>query len=136
MELKRIDYRHLNARQKENYNYQKVSAALADYGFVTMRLSDDWNGADFLALSTDGQVLKVQLKSRLTFDVKYQGKDLWICFPWSGHWYLYPHDVLLSSLLTGTSMGSSGSWINQGMYSMPRIAKKLSEMLQQYRITA
>ena len=34
-----IDYQQLNARQKENYNFLKVSAVLADYGFVTMRLT-------------------------------------------------------------------------------------------------
>jgi len=44
----RIDYKTLNSRQKENCNFQKVSAALADYGFVTLRLSDDWQGADLL----------------------------------------------------------------------------------------
>ena len=46
MRLKQIKYRRLNARQKENFNFQKLSAVLADYGFVTFRLSDDWQGAD------------------------------------------------------------------------------------------
>jgi hypothetical protein len=41
-QLARIDYSTLNARQKENYNFQKVSAALADYGYVTLRLTNDW----------------------------------------------------------------------------------------------
>jgi hypothetical protein len=34
---------------------------LADYGFLTMRLSDDWQGADFIAQHIDGAFLKVQL---------------------------------------------------------------------------
>ena len=51
----RVDYKKLNARQKENYNFQKVSAFLADYGYVTLRLSDDWQGADFIAYHVNGE---------------------------------------------------------------------------------
>ena len=72
MNFKKIIYSKLNSRQKENYNYQKVSSVLADYGFQTIKLSDDWKGADFLAQHTDGKTsLKIQLKSRLTLDKKY-----------------------------------------------------------------
>ena len=80
--FKKIKYSLLNAKQKENYNFQKVSAVLADYGYTCIKLSDDWNGADFLANHVDGiTLLRVQLKGRLTFATKYLGKDLWICFP-------------------------------------------------------
>ena len=41
----KIEYSKLNAKQKENYNFHKVSSALADYGYNSMRLSDDWQGA-------------------------------------------------------------------------------------------
>jgi len=59
------EYTRRNARQKENFNFQKISAVLADYGFVTMRLSDDLQGADFIALHIDGEtVLRVQLPHR------------------------------------------------------------------------
>ncbi len=72
-----IDYKKdLNARQKENYNFQKISAVLADYGFVTLRLSDDWNGADFIALHKSGESLRVQLKARLSFSRKYPRRIL------------------------------------------------------------
>ena len=54
LELTRIRYADLNARQKENYNFQKVSAVLADFGFTTLRLTDDWQGADFIAQHIDG----------------------------------------------------------------------------------
>ena len=89
LQLNRIDYRELNARQKENYNYQKHSAVLADYGFVTLRLSDDWQGADFIAQHIDGETfLKVQLKGRAVVDKKYEGKDLYIAFSGGSSWYL------------------------------------------------
>ena len=71
-----------NAKQKENYNFLKVSAILADYGFMTMRLNDDWQGADFIAQHIDGETfLRVQLKGRLWFAKKYMDKSLFIvCF--------------------------------------------------------
>jgi len=44
IKLDKIKYEDLNARTKEMYNFQKVSAKLADYGFTTMRLNNDWQG--------------------------------------------------------------------------------------------
>lgn len=79
--LSLIEYKSLNPRQQENYNFQKVSAILADYGFSTIRLSDDWQGADFIANHVDGETfLKVQLKGVLTVDAIYVKKDIYICF--------------------------------------------------------
>ena len=61
----RVCYETLNAKQKEIYNFQNVAAVLADYGFNCIKLSDDWNGADFLALHMPSRdTLRVQLKSR------------------------------------------------------------------------
>jgi hypothetical protein len=97
LDLSRVTYVRLNARQEENYNFLKVSAVLADYGYVTMRLSDDWQGADFIAQHIhDRTFLRVQLKSRLSFDRKYEGKDLYVVFKDVRDWYLYPHDELLA----------------------------------------
>ena len=63
--FKKIKYSKLNSRQKENYNFHKVSAKLADYGFNSMRLNDDWEGADFISIN-DEQMIKVQLKGRFS----------------------------------------------------------------------
>ncbi|MDQ5946366.1 MAG: hypothetical protein QG619_1789, partial [Pseudomonadota bacterium] len=80
--MKRINYNQLNSKQKENYNFQKVAAVLADYGFTCLRLSDDWQGADFLAYHIDGETtLKVQLKGRLTLEEKYVSKNIHVAFP-------------------------------------------------------
>ena len=50
-------------------------------GYVTIRLSDDWQGFGFIAYHVDVmQSLKVQLKGRLTVYTKYQDKGIWICF--------------------------------------------------------
>lgn len=113
--LQRISYQSLTARQQEAYNFQKVSAVLADYGFTTIRLSDDWQGADFIAQHADGMTfLKVQLKGRLTFERKYQGKGLYVCFPCEGCWYLCPHDNLLEQVLQETGMEKTKSWLIEG----------------------
>ena len=72
--MSKINYDELNSRQKEIYNFQKVASQLADYGFNCIKLSDDWQGADFLAYHKDGdQTLKVQLKSGMGIYTKYVG---------------------------------------------------------------
>jgi hypothetical protein len=77
MNLTRVSYDDLNPRQKENFNFAKLAAQLADYGFAALRLSDDWKGADLIAVHIDGEKdIKVQLKGRLTFERKYLGRSL------------------------------------------------------------
>jgi hypothetical protein len=62
--MKRITYSALSSKAQENYNFHKVAAVLADYGYNSVRLTDDVQGADFLAVHIDGSILKVQLKGR------------------------------------------------------------------------
>ena len=62
--LQPIDPNKLNGKQKEIYNFQKSASLLADYGFNCIKLSDDWQGADFLAHHFDG---KTTLKTRHQF---------------------------------------------------------------------
>jgi hypothetical protein len=134
-EFKRVPYSSLNSKQQEGHNFQKVSAVLADYGFVTIRLSSDWHGADFIAQHVDGTTfLKIQLKGRLTFDKKYLGRDLHICFPHGGNWYIYPHDELLNKVLDGSSVRESKSWKAGGGYSFPTLSKKLKDLLAAHRV--
>ncbi len=94
---KKISYEELKDLQKENCNYAKVAARLADYGYSCERLSDDQQGADFMARHVDGKSsLKVQLKSRLTVDKKYLKKKIHIAFidrtNNSEDIYIYLHD--------------------------------------------
>lgn len=116
---KKVDYdKDLNPRQQEIYNFQKASAIFADYGYTTVKLSDDWMGADFIAISFDGtQYLKIQLKGRLTFEKKYLNKGIFICFhdKKNNNWYLYNHDEILKSFMK--SIENSESWSVRGGYS-------------------
>lgn len=131
-----IDYKKdLNARQKENYNFQKISAVLADYGFVTIRLSDDWNGADFIALHISGKYLRVQLKARLSFSRKYEAQpDLYIAFPFNGEWYLYKHGELLQKVLATTTIAKTESWSVRGGYSRGGLGGPFLALLEPYRL--
>ena len=132
--FQRVKYADINSRQREIFNFQKVSGLLADFGFATYRLTDDWNGADFLAVHFDGSTfLRVQLKGRLTFEKKYQGKDLWVCFRHAGLVYLFSHDVLLAKALKVTNIGNTESWLKaNGGYSFPSPPKSLEAHLQPY----
>lgn len=130
-----VAYAALNSRQRENHNFQKVSAVLADYGYVTLRLSDDWQGADFIAQHIDGRTfLRVQLKSRMGVARKYRHRGLWLCFPHGGHWYLCPHDALLEYLLAERGIGHTGSWAEGGQYTQPAPGSKDMAFLQRYRL--
>ena len=136
-EFKRVSYQALNSKQQEAFNYQKVSAVLADYGFVTIRLISDWRGADFIAQHIDGTTfLKIQLKGRLTFDRKYMSRDLHLCFPSGGEWFLYPHDEMLATVLDQTGIGRTDSWKLRGSYSFPKVSTQLRRLLEPYRLVA
>ena len=132
--FKRVAYRNLNARQQEAFNFQKVSSVLADYGFTTIRLSSDWRGAD-IAQHLDGTTfLKVQLKGRATFEKKYLGRGLYICFPDESEWFLYPHDDLLEKVLAANKIAKT--FAEQGGYSFATIPRWLRTFLEPDRLVA
>jgi hypothetical protein len=131
--FQRITYSTLKGRQKENYNFQKVSGVLADYGYSTIRLTDDWQGADFVAQHCDGLTfLRVQLKARLAFEKKYQNKDLWMCFPVDDGLYLFPHDEVLRLFLNDGRFEGTRSWDQKGSYHFATLSPKLKAMLTPY----
>lgn len=136
MNFDKVPYAELNSRQKENYNFQKISGILADYGFVTLRLSDDWGGADFIAKHINGDdYIKVQLKGRISIDKKYMGKDVWIAFPNNTCWYLVPHDAMVNYLLGNSTIKDSKSWETYGGYSIGGlIGKRHVEFFGKYKI--
>ena len=130
--FKKITYSELNAKSQEMYNFQKASAVLADYGFTTMWLNNDWEGADFIAVHADGMTsIKVQLKGRLSFARKYKGKDIYICFIDSGNTYLYPHDHVLSIV---ESRISDKTWESKGTWSASKLSQYFFELLQEYKL--
>ena len=133
--FEKVNYGSLTGRQRELFNFQKLAATLADYGFNCIKLADDWQGADFLAYHINGTTtLKVQLKSRLTIDLKYYDKDIWIAFPHGGYWYLIKHDRLVEKAGEQTDWLSSRSWKNEHGYSSTSINTGLLESLAEDRL--
>jgi len=137
MSFVRVPYSDLNSRQRENYNFQKVAARLADYGFNSIRLTDDWQGADFIAVHIDGETfLKVQLKGRLVIDRKYRGKGLHIAFMHRDELYLYDHDALVEFMEVNNKIGvDSVTWHQDGARSWPSPPAWAIEYLNDYRIS-
>lgn len=134
----RIPYKDLNSRQKENYNFQKVAARLADYGFNSIRLSDDWQGADFIAVHIDGETfLKVQLKARLAINRIYEGRGVRIAFLLEDDLYLYDHDGLVAHMEQNSRIGAdSVTWHQQGKRSWPSPPAWAMIYLSAYRLPA
>jgi hypothetical protein len=134
MKLTKINYSDLNSKAKEMYNFHKVSAKLADYGYTCMWLNNDWQGADFIAVHIDGVTdLKVQLKARFSFAKKYEGKKIYICFinKDGGEIYLYPHDELLNIVVKDNS---AKTWIDEGIWSSPTLTKANKQLLESYKL--
>ena len=126
-----VPYGQLTGKQQESRNFHKVAAALADYGYDSIRLCDDWEGADFFALHIDGKtVLRVQLKGRFGFDKKYRGKNLWIAFRdnKTGKIFIYQHDKLLSRFIAHFEKNSS-DWRNKGKHHFPGVSPENEELL-------
>ena len=128
--FEKVPYDRLTAKQKELFNFQKIAATLADFGFNCIKLADDWQGADFLAYHVNGSTtLKVQLQSRLTIDGKYHGKDIWMAFPHGGYWYLVPHDILVEKVGQHTDWLKSLSWTDRHGYSSTSVNPGLLQIL-------
>jgi hypothetical protein len=117
--FEKIPYANLNSRQKENYNFHKVAARLADYGFNALRLTD----------------LKVQLKSRLGVYRKYRGKGIYIAFILGDAIYLYDHDQLVAYLKNNGLIGDdSVTWHEKGFRHWPKPPAWATEFLEEFRI--
>ena len=134
--FKHVTYADLNSRQKENHNFQKVAARLADYGYNCLRLTDDWQGADFMACHVDGEtILKVQLKGRLTINKKYLGKSIHIAFFHGQDCYIYDHDDFVVHLEQNGLIGAdSVTWHQAGGRSWPSPPSWAIKLLSEYRI--
>jgi hypothetical protein len=135
--FKRIAYTQLNSPQQESYNFHKISACLADYGFNCIPLNDDWLGADFIASHCDGVTfLKVQQKSRFVVNRKYCGKELYIAFRHIDDVYVYPHDLMMNRLIEwGTAKGrlvETASW-KAGGFSWKNPTKEHLMLLAPYK---
>ena len=104
-------YEQLNAKQKEQYNFHFVAQKLIEHGYDIVWLSNDWQGADFLAVREE-ETLKVQLKASFTLKKSYIGKDLWVAFRKDQTVYMYKHDTMLAEF----NLRDSATWNSEKGY--------------------
>jgi hypothetical protein len=134
---KKIKYKELNPRQKEIYNFQKVSSLFAEYWYTTIKLSDDRMWADFIAVSMIWeQDLKIQLKWRITFGKKYLWKWIHICFINQLTWdvYCYDHDKVIKTFISQWKIANTVSWERDWIYYYSKLSKFGGEILNPYKI--
>ena len=132
MKLEKVKYENLNAKAKEMYNFHKVAAKLADYGFTSMWLTNDWQGADFIAVHADGVTdIKVQLKGRLSFARKYIGKNIYVCFITEQSIYLYPHDEVLEQVQEKIA---DKTWLAKGTWSASKLSSEFRRLLEPFEL--
>ena len=123
---KKINPNILTGKPKEVYNYAKVISILADYGYECCLLTNDWEGADFLANHKD-HTLRIQMKSCTAFAKKYMDKDLHVIFPWDNGIWLYNHDKFLEEF---PNILESKSWEKHETFSYTKTSKPLLEKLE------
>lgn len=135
-QFERISYGDLNSRDKENYNFHKIAARLADYGFNCLRLTDDSQGADFIARHVDGvSFLKFQIKGRMWIERKYLGKEIHIAFINGDDAYLYYHDQLAEYVeANGHVSESNVAWHAQGIHHWPTLPAWAIDFLKDFKI--
>jgi len=113
---------------QEVINRNLLVSELLQHGFNAYLPVYD-RGIDLIALrEADGDVRRIQLKSRWIIDQKYVGREVWIAFPEGGRWYLAPHDHMIQY---GEELGYCGtkSWIEGGAYSCPTLGKPLASLM-------
>ena len=133
MNRSKVEYRNLNSRAKENFNAAKLASLMADYGYNCLRLSDDYNGADLIALREGEDAMHVQLKSRLTLSKQYEDKGLYMAFPVGDDWYILPHDKLVE-IASEHGYLDTPSWQDGGSYSTAKPSAALMQLLREYKL--
>lgn len=135
-----IAYTDMISFQKEAFNFHKVATRLVACGYQSTWLgkaqkNTAWEGTDFLAMRFDKtHVIKVQLRSRMTIDKKYIGKEIYIAFHHGDDCYLFPHDEIMELVLVHTGVGTTDSWRDKGKYSWLQPSGWALEILAPYKI--
>ncbi|KEO89185.1 hypothetical protein EH31_14220 [Erythrobacter longus] len=133
-------HRKLSSNEIEAANRGEVSALLIRLGYQIYRPEADVDGVDLVLRQPSGDLVSVQLKSRLTVNWKlYGGRGIWMLFPgspWDAdevrRWYLMPHDLLFQVM--EKRHGHAPKW--DGSWSVAKPAKDLLGFLEKTELRA
>ncbi len=137
--VERVKYEELTKEGKVIYNTQKLCSLLADYGYECHRISNEVDGADIIAYRNKSNinetlsgidVLRIQVKSRLTIQKAYRKKDLYVSYPVEEGWYLVPHDEMIKKIVPKQWLKSE-SWA-KGIYTIGTLSEELRNKLAPY----
>ena len=106
------DIKQETNKYAEHSNFVKLVAILIMISLPWLSVDD--GGADFIAIHIiTNEVIKIQIKSRITIDKKYEGKNLFIAFPriekhFDKEWVIVPHDELIYIYTTPENYQKNG----------------------------
>jgi hypothetical protein len=136
----RVIYSELSGKEQESFNSARLKALMTNWGYLeSFTVNGDKWGPDIIFYrSSDGSVLKVQLKGRPVLDKHYFGKDIYVAFEdkITATWYVYSHDDVLNEVLeTGRLIGTE-SWNVKGGWSWSYIPSWLNAVLDKWIIAS
>lgn len=130
---------NLSSQEVEFLNRSEVIPAFVRSGFTPF--IPEWDsGIDFIAYrERDNALIKIQLKSRWAIDKKYIDRNIAICFPSNSYvnrdWYLCKHDEMVKWTGESTNYLNSQSWLEKGIYNLPRMSQAVTEQMQRFKIS-
>ena len=114
-------------------------AQMSEWGYLEgHKVNGDKWGADLLFYrSEDGDVMKVQLKGRVTLSRHYRGKGIHVAYRnrATGEWYLYNHDIILDEVLALGHLKGTKSWEEKGGWSWSSNPTWLQNLIDPWNIT-
>ncbi|MCY4556609.1 MAG: Swt1 family HEPN domain-containing protein [Chloroflexi bacterium] len=125
-----------NAPSGTAYNVVQASRALTQYGYTCITPSYGTQDAQILArVPGENMSIKVRCPGRVAIQAKFLERDLYVCFPAHGSWYLVPHDGLVGIAGETTPWLDSHCWRDRGWYSSANPSKRMLARLAPYSLT-
>jgi hypothetical protein len=137
---KAVRYEQLSGKEQESFNAAHLKSLMATWGYLeAFVVNGDKHGADLLFYrSSDGNVLKVQLKGRPTIHKEYANKDIYVAYEdkKTGKWYVYNHDTIMNEILALGKCAGTQSWDERGSWSWSSSPAWLATIMKKWIVPA
>ena len=118
------------------YNISEARRALTQFGYSCSSPSRGTQDAQIVArVPRENMSINVRCPGRVAIQAKFLEKDIHVCFPARGGWYLVPHDDLVQIAGETTPWLDSHSWRDRGWYSSANPSKRMLARLAPYSLT-